>query len=230
MTPRTDAPRTVRPVRPSKPARPKASAKGARKPDVQRHLVEAGALLEGHFLLSSGLHSDKYLQAALLLADPKLATEMGKSLAVLQDEAPDAVVSPAVGGIVIGQEVARALKAKKAFFAERVEGALTLRRGFRLLPGEKVVVVEDVITTGRSAREIVTLARSWGAKPLAVLAVAVRSQKDPDFGVPLKTLLRLPLVVYKPEACPLCRKGLPLVKPGSREFRKMADEARKGAS
>ncbi|MBI4676283.1 MAG: orotate phosphoribosyltransferase [Elusimicrobia bacterium] len=200
------------------------------KPDVRRHLVDCGALLEGHFLLSSGLHSDRYLQAALLLADPRLATSMGKSLAALQEERPDAVVSPAVGGIVIGQEVARALHAKKAFFAERVEGLLTLRRGFRLMPDEKVVVVEDVITTGRSAGEIVALAKSWGAKPLAVLAVAVRSVKDPDFGVPLKTLLRLPLVTYKPQDCPLCRQGLPVVKPGSREFRKMAGNATKGTA
>ncbi|MBI5882865.1 MAG: orotate phosphoribosyltransferase [Elusimicrobia bacterium] len=224
----TTRPTTAQPAKTPGTAKARAVPGRSRKPDVQRHLIEAGALLEGHFLLSSGLHSDKYLQCALLLADPKLASDMGKSLAALQEEIPDAVVSPAVGGIVIGQEVARALKARKAFFAERVEGALTLRRGFRLLPGEKVVVVEDVITTGRSVKELVTLAKSWGAKPLAVLSVAVRSVEDPDFGVPLKTLLRLPLVVHKPEDCPLCRKGLPLVKPGSREFRKMADTAKKG--
>ncbi|MBI5624273.1 MAG: orotate phosphoribosyltransferase [Elusimicrobia bacterium] len=227
MTTRSSASRSAKTAKAAKPAKAKEAPASPRTPDVRRHLISAGALLEGHFLLSSGLHSDKYLQAALLLADPQLAEDMGKALASVQDEVPDAVVSPAVGGIVIGQEVARALKAKKAFFAERVDGSLTLRRGFRLLPGEKVVVVEDVITTGRSAKEIVTLARSWGAKPLAVLSVAVRSLKDPEFGVPLKTLLRLPLVAYQPGDCALCRKGIPLVKPGSREFRKMADEARK---
>ncbi|MBI5209352.1 MAG: orotate phosphoribosyltransferase [Elusimicrobia bacterium] len=200
-----------------KAARPKSCAE---KTSIERLLVGCGALLEGHFLLSSGLHSGRYLQCALLMTDPGRATRIGQDLAALQGLHPDVVISPAIGGIVVGQEVARAFKAR-ALFAERENEVMTLRRGFRIEPGERVVVVEDVVTTGASTKEVITMAKSRGAHVLGALAVAVRSMQDIDLGVPLRCLLRLPIAAYQAQDCPLCRAGAPLVKPGSRDFRRL---------
>lgn len=178
--------------------------------------LRSGALLNGHFLLSSGLHSGEYLQCALLLALPEQAALIGEALARLAPGKPDLVLSPAMGGLIIGHEVARALGAR-AYFAERENGAMALRRGFALRPGEKVIVVEDVITTGGSSKEVVGLARSQGADVVGILAIVDRSASAPQPGAPLKSLLKMPIASFRPEACPLCRQGRPVAKPGSRK-------------
>lgn len=177
-------------------------------------LAESGALLDGHFLLSSGLHSERYLQCALLLSDPARAEQVGAALASLQADRPDCVLSPAMGGIIIGHEVARAMKVP-ALFAERVDGKMTLRRGFTLKPGTRVVIVEDIVTTGISSGEVVALARSLGARVLGTLAI-IRRGEGLDLPVPLKTLLAMPIKTFRPEDCPMCRAGSPVVEPGSR--------------
>ncbi len=177
------------------------------------------ALLEGHFRLSSGLHSTGYLQCALVLQDPREAGALGEALAAtVADLRPGVVLSPALGGIVIGHEVARALGVR-AIFAERSappNAALTLRRGFTLAPGERVLVVEDVLTTGGSTRETMGVARALGADVVGAAAIVDRSGGAVDLGVPFRALLRLSLPTYDPAACPLCAQGLPVVKPGSR--------------
>ena len=174
------------------------------------------ALLEGHFRLSSGLHSSGYLQCALVLQYPREAEALGEALgALVRDLRVETVLSPALGGIVIGQEVARAIGAR-ALFAEREEGVLKLRRGFTIAPGERVLVVEDVVTTGGSTRETMEVARGAGAEVLAASAIINRSGGKADLGVPLFALANLALPTYKPEECPLCASGVPVVKPGSR--------------
>ena len=179
----------------------------------------SGALLLGHFRLSSGLHSGQYFQCALLLSRPEQAQRLGLELAKAlppSGEAPDIVVSPALGGIVIGHETAKALGVR-AFFAERgPEGALVLRRGFALKPGEKVLVVEDVITTGKSTGETLSLVRSLGGRPVGAACVVLRAGVPPELGVPLTRLAHLPAESFPEDDCPLCKKGMPLVKPGSR--------------
>ena len=185
-------------------------------------MEQSGALLSGHFALSSGLHSDGYIQCALLLESPATAESVGRALAGLVDEAvgcgtAGAVLSPALGGIIIGHEVARALGAR-SLFAERSAGALALRRGFRLKPYERVLVVEDVVTTGLSTREVIEVVKAEGADPIAVASVVNRSPGDGvDFGIPFVYLVRAVISNYDPAECPLCKKGVPLVKPGSRE-------------
>jgi orotate phosphoribosyltransferase len=179
----------------------------------------SGALLSGHFRLSSGLHSDQYFQCALVLADPPSAERLGRDIAQAWVDSghpqPETVIAPALGGVVIGHEAARALKTR-SLFAERQEGAMTLRRGFALRPGEKVLVVEDVITTGKSTGEVVAVARALGAEVVGAASIVLRSEKPPELGVPLVSLYRMPVVSYAPESCPLCARGEPLVKPGSR--------------
>lgn len=175
-----------------------------------------GALLEGHFRLSSGLHSGGYLQCALVLQYPEHAATLGRALAAaLGGVRPSVVVSPALGGIVIGHEVARAL-AVRAIFAERQEGRLVLRRGFSLEAGERAVVVEDVLTTGGSTQETIEVARAGGAHVVGAAALIDRSTTPPALDVPLVSLVRYPVATYEPARCPLCAQGLPLVKPGSR--------------
>jgi len=177
---------------------------------------QSGALLEGHFRLTSGLHSDGYLQCALVLQDPAHAAVLGADLA---DRArpwgPGVVLSPALGGIVIGHEVGRDLRVR-AVFAERQEGRLTLRRGFTLGPGDRVLVVEDVVTTGGSTRETMEVARAAGAEVVGAVSIIDRGDRPADLGVPFATLVRLPLPTWDPQACPLCARGRPVVKPGSR--------------
>jgi orotate phosphoribosyltransferase len=178
----------------------------------------AGAYLEGHFRLTSGLHSPGYMQSALVLQNPADAAALGSALASkLKDLRPDAVLSPALGGIVIGHEVARALGVR-ALFAERsgTPPALGLRRGFTLTPGERVLVVEDVLTTGGSTRETIEVARAAGADVVGAAAIADRSGGTINFGLPYKTLITLSLPTYDEERCPLCAQGIPSVKPGSR--------------
>ena len=177
---------------------------------------KAGALLEGHFRLSSGLHSDRYLQSALVLQYPEFAETLGHALAERNRHLqPTVVLSPALGGIVIGQEVGRALGVR-AVFVERQDGAMTLRRGFGLAPSDRVLVVEDVITTGGSTRETAAVAESIGAQVVGAAAIIDRSAKDAPLDLPMQALVRLEVPTYAPESCPLCARGQAIVKPGSR--------------
>ena len=179
----------------------------------------SGAYLEGHFRLSSGLHSTGYMQSALVLQDPADASALGAGLASLvKDLQPQVVLSPALGGIVIGHEVARALGVR-ALFAERSAppaSTLSLRRGFALKPGERVLVVEDVFTTGGSTKETMEVARAAGAQVVGAAAIVDRSGGTIDFGVPYKALITISLPTYDAADCPLCKQGTPIVKPGSR--------------
>ena len=175
-----------------------------------------GALLEGHFRLTSGLHSPGYLQCALVLQHPREAEMCGAAIAArVRTLGAEAVLSPALGGIVIGHEVARALGVR-ALFAERQDGRLTLRRGFSLAPGEKVLVVEDVVTTGGSTRETIDVARAAGAEVVGAASIIDRSGVNQQLGVPYHALATVALPTYQPDACPLCAAGSPVVKPGSR--------------
>ncbi len=188
--------------------------------DLLALFKERQALLDGHFLLSSGLHSARYLQCARVLMDPDLATRLGRSLAAalrphLQDVAPVAIVAPALGGVLVAHEVARAFGCP-GLFTERQDGRMTLRRGFRIEEGQKVVVVEDAITTGGSTREVMDAVRAHGARVLAVGTLVDRSAKGLDLGVPRASLLRLEVPTYAADACPLCAAGGKPEKPGSR--------------
>ncbi|HUP40745.1 MAG TPA: orotate phosphoribosyltransferase [Vicinamibacterales bacterium] len=176
-----------------------------------------GAYLEGHFRLSSGLHSPGYLQSALVLQHPTDAAALGKGIAVNTKRfRPTVVLSPALGGLIIGHEVARAL-AVRAIFAERAGGTtLSLRRGFALLPGDRVLVVEDVLTTGKSTRETVAVARDLGAEVIGVASIVDRSGGTLTFDVPSFSLVQLEVPTYEPDTCPLCAQGIPVAKPGSR--------------
>ena len=178
---------------------------------------QAGALLEGHFLLSSGLHSPKYLQCALVLEDPARAERLCRQLArAFDDDRVECVIGPALGGIIVAYELARALGAR-SLFTERQDGKMTLRRGFAVQPGERVLLAEDVVTTGGSLREVQDLVTAAGAKVVAVAALVDRtSGRDPGFGVPLASLLKMDVPTYAPESCPLCEAGQPVIKPGSR--------------
>jgi orotate phosphoribosyltransferase len=175
-----------------------------------------GALLDGHFKLSSGLHSPAYLQSALVLQFPDAAASLGQALAEqLRVMSPTVVLSPALGGIVIGHEVARALGVR-ALFAERVEGRLMLRRGFALRSADRVAVVEDVLTTGKSTLETIDVAAGAGVSVVAAGAIIDRSPHAVDLGVPFVALARVDVSSVPPETCPLCAAGMPAVKPGSR--------------
>jgi orotate phosphoribosyltransferase len=177
----------------------------------------AGALLDGHFRLSSGLHSPGYLQCALVLQHPDAAERLGRALAGRTSALHATVVlSPALGGVVIGQEVGRALGIR-AIFAEREDAVLTLRRGFTLSETDRVLVVEDVLTTGGSTRETMQLARAAGARVVGAACIVDRSGGAAAFDVPLHALVELFLPTYEPDACPLCAQGRPVVKPGSRQ-------------
>jgi orotate phosphoribosyltransferase len=177
---------------------------------------QAGALLEGHFKLSSGLHSDRYLQSALVLQHPDFAEQLGRALgARTRHLQPTAVLSPALGGIVIGQEVGRALQVR-ALFAERQDGKLSLRRGFTLGSGDRVLIVEDVITTGGSTRETIAVAEAAGAQVVGAASIIDRGIDPARLDVPLQSLVKMQVMAYDPVTCPLCAQGLPVVKPGSR--------------
>ena len=177
---------------------------------------KTGALLSGHFLLSSGLHSDRYLQSALVLQQPAIATKICAALADhFRDTKIDLVIAPALGGVFVSHETARALNVR-ALFAERVNGELTLRRGFTINAGERVLVVEDVITTGKSTRETIEVVRKAGGVVVAAGALIDRSGGKAELGVPYRSLVTLDVPTYQPEACPLCRAGSIPVKPGSR--------------
>ena len=185
---------------------------------LERQLESCAALLRGHFRLSSGLNSPGYVQCALLLADPRRAEQAGRELAADLNQgglAIDSVLSPALGGVIIGHEVAAALGVPFRF-VEREGSELRLRRGFALAPGERIVVVEDVVTTGKSTLETARVAESSGARVVAIASIIDRSAGGHGFQTPYFSLLRLDLPIWPPDACPLCREGSPAVKPGSR--------------
>ena len=180
---------------------------------------QTGAILKGHFRLTSGRHSDNYMQSAKLFIDTKQSEIVCKALAEkLAGEKIDLVVSPAVGGILMGYEVARQLGVPN-IFAERENGEMTLRRGFSVEKGAKVVVVEDVVTTGGSVKEVVKLVQELGAEVVAVASLVDRSNGAVDFGVKYVNLISMEVVSYDPEECPLCKEGkIELIKPGSRQI------------
>jgi orotate phosphoribosyltransferase len=176
----------------------------------------SGALLDGHFRLSSGLHSTGYLQCALVLQDPRRAERLGQAIASeTRALRPTVVLSPALGGVVIGHEVARALGIR-ALFAERPDGVLSLRRGFTLAASDRVLVVEDVLTTGGSTKETMRVAVDAGGHVVGAASIVDRSGGTASFDVPFHALLAVDLPTYQPDTCPLCAKGVPVVKPGSR--------------
>ena len=178
-----------------------------------------GALLEGHFILSSGLHSDRYIQCALVLQHPRVAEQLCSALAAkLRHLGATVVAAPALGGVIVSHEVARAL-GLRALFTERQEGVMLLRRGFSLAPGEPTLVVEDVITTGGSTRETMAAVEQAGGKVVGVGALIDRSGGTVDLGVPKTALVTLAVQNHNPLDCPLCTSGLPAVKPGSRTKR-----------
>ncbi|HUW22608.1 MAG TPA: orotate phosphoribosyltransferase [bacterium] len=191
--------------------------------EVLEIFQKSGALLSGHFRLSSGLHSGKYLQCALVLQYPDLAEKLCNQLASrleLRGSKIDAVISPAIGGIIVGQEVAKVLGCR-AIFYEREEGKMKLRRGFEIRKEERVVVVEDVITTGGSVKEIVEIVQGMGGKVEGIGVIVDRSKPSLSdelvtLNLPLNSLLRIDIETYSPEECPICKKGIPLQKPGSR--------------
>jgi orotate phosphoribosyltransferase len=177
------------------------------------------ALLEGHFLLSSGLHSDRFLQSALVMQYPVIAEQVVQELALqMYDVKFTTVVSPAVGGIRFGYEFARQLK-KRAVFTERVNEVMTFKRGFALEPGEKVVIAEDVVTTGKSTKECMKAVEDAGGDIVAITCLVDRSNGAAQFDVPFFPLVQVDVSVYDPADCPLCKKGLDVVKPGSRNIK-----------
>ena len=174
------------------------------------------ALLEGHFILSSGLHSDRYVQCAQVLQHPRVAEQLCSQLADrLRHLKPSVVAAPALGGVLVAHEVARALGVR-AIFTERQEGAMTLRRGFSLEPGEPTLVVEDVITTGLSTRETIQCIEQAGGNVVGAGSLIDRSGGTTDLGMTKASLINLKIQNYNPAECPLCKAGIPAVKPGSR--------------
>lgn len=185
--------------------------------EVIERFRRTGALLEGHFVLTSGLHSPQYLQCALVLQHPAEAEVFGRAIAEqFRNVGVETIAAPAIGGIIIGWEVARALNVR-SIWTEREEGRMTLRRGFTIRPGERVLVVEDVITTGGSTRETCDALRSAGALVVGAASIIDRSGGRSDVGVPRVALATLEVPAVSPADCPLCAKGIPAVKPGSRK-------------
>jgi orotate phosphoribosyltransferase len=186
--------------------------------EVLKIFKQSGALLEGHFRLTSGLHSDRYLQCALVLQHPLQAAALGAALAArlcALSEKPDFVIAPALGGILVAHEVAREIGIR-GFFAERQDGVLKLRRGFRIETGEKAYVVEDVVTTGGSTRETMEVVTQAGGIVLAAGSLIDRTGGRTDLGVPRVALAVLDIPAFPPEECPLCKTGSQAIKPGSR--------------
>lgn len=179
-------------------------------------MKRTAALLEGHFLLSSGLHSPQYMQCAKLLQYPAVAERVGLALGELvRDYDVDVVAAPAIGGILVAHEAARALGVR-GVFSEREGGVMTFRRGLDIGRGERVAAVEDVVTTGGSMKETIRAALERGAEVVVTGCIVDRSGGKAELGYPLKSLLRVTIPTFQPEHCPLCRDGVPLVKPGSR--------------
>jgi orotate phosphoribosyltransferase len=189
------------------------------KPQPERVLdlfQQTGAWLQGHFRLSSGLHSSGYLQSALVLQHPAHAGDLGRRLAAQLPQDVDFVISPALGGLIIGHEVARALGVPFLFAERDAERKMALRRGFALRPGSRAIVIEDVITTGGSTREVIDIVRAAGAVPVAAGSIVDRSGGAADLGIPRVALETLTVPTFTEQECPMCAAGEPVVKPGSR--------------
>jgi len=188
--------------------------------EVMKKFEQAGAIQKGHFKLTSGVHSDTYIQCAQVMQHPdfmhNLCSELGKKF---RGDDIDVIVGPAIGGIIIAHVMARVLGPwVRAIFTERENGKMTLRRSFEIKEGEKVLVVEDVTTTGSSVREVIDIVKSRQGKVVGVGVLIDRSGGKVDFGVKTEKLLTIDIKTYLPEECPLCKKGIPVVKPGSREL------------
>jgi orotate phosphoribosyltransferase len=185
--------------------------------DILEIFKRTGALLSGHFLLTSGRHSNMYFQCAKVLQYPEYTEKICSIIADhFREYEIDTVISPAMGGIIVGQEVARQLN-KRSIFAEREDKKLTLRRGFTIDPGEKLLVCEDVVTTGGSVFEVIDIVKGHGGKVVGVGYIVDRSNGRVNFGYPQKSTMKMEVVSYLPEECPLCKQNIPLVKPGSRK-------------
>ncbi len=189
--------------------------------EVLQTFSDCGALLTGHFLLTSGLHSPRYLQCALVLQHPAIAEKLCAALAVkAKADASigliDLVIAPALGGVIVAHEVARALGVR-ALFTERQDSTMTLRRGFQIQPGERCFVVEDVVTTGGSTREVIEVVRALGGIVAGAGSLIDRSGGAVDLGVPRHALATLEVPSYKAEDCPMCKEGSTAIKPGSRK-------------
>jgi len=188
--------------------------------EVMKKFEEAGAIQKGHFKLTSGVHSDTYIQCAQIMQHPEfmhnLCSELGKKF---RGDDIDVIVGPAIGGIIMAHVMARVLGPwVRAIFTERENGKMTLRRSFEIKEGEKVIVVEDVTTTGSSVREVIDIVKSRKGKVVGVGVLIDRSGGKVDFGIKTEKLLTIDIKTYLPEECPLCKKGIPVVKPGSREL------------
>ncbi|MGI5849585.1 MAG: orotate phosphoribosyltransferase [Christensenellales bacterium] len=187
-----------------------------KKEEILKIFKETGVMLEGHFLLTSGRHSDKYIQCAKLFTNASIAEKFSKALSE-KFQNIDIVIGPAVGGIILAYEVSRQLGVPN-IFAERENGKMILRRGFSVDKGAKVLIVEDVITTGGSVRDVMMLIQKTGAQVAGVGCIVDRSDGKVDFGVPFSTVLSMEVASYDPKECPLCKTGIPAIKPGSRQF------------
>ncbi len=188
--------------------------------EVMKKFEQAGAIQKGHFKLTSGVHSDTYIQCAQVMQHPdfmhNLCSELGKKF---RGDDIDVIVGPAIGGIIMAHVMARVLGPwVRAIFTERENGKMTLRRSFEIQEGEKVLVVEDVTTTGSSVREVMEIVKSREGKVVGVGVLIDRSGGKVDFGIKTEKLLTVDIKTYLPEECPLCKKGIPVVKPGSREL------------
>lgn len=181
--------------------------------------MNTDALLEGHFLLTSGKHSDRYFQCAKVLQYTNYTTEICALITeYFRNDEIDVVISPAIGGIIVGQEVARQL-GKRFIFTERENGKMTLRRGFSIQPNEKLLVCEDVVTTGGSVFEVIDVIKNNGAEAIGVGFIVDRSNGKVDFGTKQFSTIKMDVKSYQPDECPICKTDLPLIKPGSRKFK-----------
>lgn len=184
---------------------------------VMQLFEQSGAVLHGHFILTSGLHSDTYMQCAKLFENGKIAQELCAMAAdKVKKYDPDIIVSPAVGAIIFGYELGKQLGVDNLFAEREKDGNFALRRGFELKPGSRVVVAENVVTTGGSVKEVIELVKRLGSEVVAVAEVVDRSNGKVDFGVPNESLLQIDVKTYAPEDCPMCKTGIAAVKPGSK--------------
>lgn len=186
--------------------------------EIKKLLTDTGAVMEGHFLLTSGLHSPLYVEKFQVLQHPKHTEQLCQALAdKFRSENVQLVVGPVTGGILLAHEVGKSL-GTRAIFTERENGKMTLRRGFVIQPGERVLVVEDIVTTGGSVQEVIEVVREHGGQVIGVGMLVDRSGGKARFDIPAKALLELDVTTYKPEACPLCQQGVPMTKRGSRKL------------
>ena len=185
--------------------------------DILNLLKDTKAILNGHFKLSSGLHSDTYIQCAQVLKFPEYAELLGKSLSEKFAETPDYIVSPALGGLIIGHEVARAFNIPFLFTERNKEGQMELRRNFYIEENKKIIIIEDVITTGKSTLEVYETLKEFNSQIIGFGCIVNRSKKKKLNNLPIKSLLEIEAKTYEPDNCPLCKENIPIIKPGSRQ-------------